>query len=755
MVSCWFEQATLSSPSDMQNTDPQQLTVEQALQQAVAHHRGGQLQAAADLYRAILHIEPTHADANQNMGVLALQSGQAAASLPYFKTALESHPGEAQHWLSYVEALIAVDQLEAARSVLEQGRQRGLQGEAVDLLAARADAANLDAAIAHREAGRYSVAVAITQGWLRTHPNDAAAHALLSQLLLSSKQETEAAAALNTAMALDPTLAVVQRNHARMLLRQQHLAEALQAAQLAYQTDTSDPENQAMLGATLIANGQLDAAVPLLASALRTRPHYAEALVNRSQLKLRLGDLPGALSDVQQALAIKPHMAQFWLLAMSIHSQLKNNAGVIGALEHYLALEPADVPRLMSLAELKRQNGQLSEASALLARATELQPESEAAWTNLGMTLHQEKRFEQAKAAYTQALAIKPGLAEALHNLGSMALSEGRYAEATAYYHDAIRAKPDLGESHLNLGHTLSDQQEIFAALETYRHAYEINAADNSGPRAALCMAILYYIGGDLQQCATRLLDSRPVMDTSGAADNSDRNYWSYLATLLSWHQQNPDITDPVQGAETLYVLGESHSLATHRMPLRYQGRQMQCSAQWIPGAKQYHLGSGKMHRSLSRFELVEQRLPVASTLLLCIGEIDCRHDEGMFAAWKKRPEKSLQALMQATVDGYLARLKVLRERRGHHLIICGVPASNANLSKLTAVEQQQFLQLLQDFNHYLSRQSLAAGMDFLDVYSMTNRGDGISNRSWHLDPINLKPSAVEAAFTSHLILAK
>ncbi|ELX10617.1 tetratricopeptide repeat containing protein [Janthinobacterium sp. HH01] len=738
----------------MPNSESPSLTTDQAMQRAVALHRGGQLQAAADLYRAILQAQPGHADANHNLGTLALQTGQPAAGLPFFKAALENQPGNPQHWLSYIEVLIQTAQLDAARSVLEQGRQHGLQGDAVDALALRAAGgappAGLEAALAHREAGRHQEALATTRLWLDGHADDAGAHALLAHLLLSLKQVGEAGKAMHSALALNPALPVVQRNHARLLLAQQRLADALRAAQAAYDADRADPENQTMLAATLIANNQPAAAEALLASALLARPRYAEAYVNRAHLKLAGGDVNGALADVHQALAIKPHLAPAWAMAVSLYHRLKDNRGAAAALEKYLALEPDDVRHLMYLGQLKHLDGKAGEALPLFTRATELAPDNAGAWTNLGMVLHEMKQIDQAKLCYAKALELAPGQAEVANNLGALALSEGALADAQRYFKLAIQAKPGLGEAHLNLGHALSDLHQTDAALAAYGAAMAANAGDGSAPRAALYMAILYYIGGDLENCAAHLVHAKPLMDSADGSDRSDKNYWAYLARLLAWHQQHPD-AGGAGAAGILYVVGESHSLATQRMQVNYRGRTLRCAAQWLPGAKQWHLGAGSAYRSQQKFESVVARLPRGSTLLLCIGEIDCRHDEGILPAWKKRPEQPLAAVMQRTVDAYLARLATVRARYDHRMIICGVPATNADLSRLSAGEREQFLGLIRDFNRYLRQQALAAGHDFLDVYALTDRGDGVAGPAWHLDPVHLLPSALAVAFEQHL----
>ena len=124
--------------STLANTEPTQQSatsaINQALQQAIAHHQAGQLQNAKNLYLAILGSQPDHPDANHNLGVLAIQIKRPAEALPHFKAALEANPIQGQYWLSFIEALIQTGQTEAAKWTLEQAKLRGLQGAAAEAL---------------------------------------------------------------------------------------------------------------------------------------------------------------------------------------------------------------------------------------------------------------------------------------------------------------------------------------------------------------------------------------------------------------------------------------------------------------------------------------------------------------------------------------------------------------------------------------------------------------------------------------------
>ena len=106
-----------------------ELTIEQALQQGVAAHKEGKLQDAERIYRAILQSQPGHADANHNLGVIAVSVNKADAALPLFKAALEANPKVEQFWLSYIDALIKEKHFDNAKKILKKAKKQGVDGE--------------------------------------------------------------------------------------------------------------------------------------------------------------------------------------------------------------------------------------------------------------------------------------------------------------------------------------------------------------------------------------------------------------------------------------------------------------------------------------------------------------------------------------------------------------------------------------------------------------------------------------------------
>ena len=112
-------------------------TINQVLQQAVDAHKAGQSQEAHRLYAAILKVQPQHPDANHNTGLLTVGFGKIELALPFFKTALEANPSNAQFWYSHIVALIKLERLIDAKALLDQAKSKGIKGADFDQLEQR------------------------------------------------------------------------------------------------------------------------------------------------------------------------------------------------------------------------------------------------------------------------------------------------------------------------------------------------------------------------------------------------------------------------------------------------------------------------------------------------------------------------------------------------------------------------------------------------------------------------------------------
>ena len=105
-------------------------TVQEALTKGVEMHVAGEFDVAGQLYGSIIKHHPNHADANHNMGLLKVDTGNDLEALPYLQTALEADTSISQFWLSYIKTLIKLDRPDEANRILSLAKENGADGEA-------------------------------------------------------------------------------------------------------------------------------------------------------------------------------------------------------------------------------------------------------------------------------------------------------------------------------------------------------------------------------------------------------------------------------------------------------------------------------------------------------------------------------------------------------------------------------------------------------------------------------------------------
>jgi len=358
-----------------------ELTIDQALQQGVAAHKEGRLQEAEKLYRAIIEKQAEHPDANHNLGVLAVGVGQVESALPYFKTALESNPGQGQFWLSYIDALITLDRFDNARDLLQRGKESGLQGEKVDQLEARlgdrvmpSSASNDIAVPAQDEMDR-----------------------LVS--LYSGGNLEEALIQGNTLADQFPHNAVIPNILGAIYFGLDEHETAVVHYGKSIELKPDDPSVHNNLGAALKELGRHEEAITSYHRAIDLNSNDAEPYYNLGTVLSDLGKYEEAIINYNKAIELKPSYAEAYL----------NLGTEFNKLERY------------------------EEAIACFSKAITLNPVFCEAHNNLGLALHQLERFDESISSYKKAIEINVDYDDAYYNLGLVLLAIEDYVEASKF----------------------------------------------------------------------------------------------------------------------------------------------------------------------------------------------------------------------------------------------------------------------------------------------------------------------------------
>ncbi len=318
-------------------------TLQQVLEQAIAHHRAGQLPEAEQLYRAILQAQPTHPDANHNLGVLYLNLQQPLQALPLFKMALDYNPKQTQFWLSYLEILFATEQIELAKTVLNQAQQHTIEHEKIafwQTLVNTPSTAEIDSLFAWFNAGEYAQAEAvarniiahfpqyglawkalgvilqqqqrfaesldITEKSLVLLPNDPEAHYNFAVLLKTQADFVRAELHCRTAIRLQADYTPAHYTLGIILQQQQRLIEASDCFKTAIKLNPDDAEVYNNLGMLLKDLHCFQEAEQCYRAALTRHPAYATAWNNLGMVLQHQGFLSEAQTCFRRALQIKP-----------------------------------------------------------------------------------------------------------------------------------------------------------------------------------------------------------------------------------------------------------------------------------------------------------------------------------------------------------------------------------------------------------------------------------------------------------------
>jgi tetratricopeptide (TPR) repeat protein/SAM-dependent methyltransferase len=200
---------------------------------AVAHHQTGALIEAERQYRHILSLAPNHADTLHNLGVIALQRGDAAAAVDLIGKAIAANDRVAEYHYNIALAWRALDRTDKVATHLERaialrpdhalaqlnlGNVRREQGRAVDAIAcyeraiSRAPAlaaAHFNLANVLAEQGRWDAATAQYARVLAIEPNHVEAHAAVGAALMAQYATAESSAEHNAAREAIPHLEYV------------------------------------------------------------------------------------------------------------------------------------------------------------------------------------------------------------------------------------------------------------------------------------------------------------------------------------------------------------------------------------------------------------------------------------------------------------------------------------------------------------------------------------------------------------------
>ncbi len=348
-------------------------TIPDALAIAIRHHQDGRLQAAEQLYRQILAVEPDHPDALHLLGVIAQQAGKHEQAVEYIERAIALDANQPLFHNNLGEAYRALRRIPDAIACY----RRALQLKP-DFAGAHYNLGN-----AWKDQGQLSEAILCYQQAVQWKPDYAEAHNNLGNALRSRGQVAEAIACFRRALELKPDFAEARHNLARTVEEQGSLAGIEAHDWPALPWAPGDAEAHYRSGNALRSQGRFADAIASYRRAIALRPGYVEAHNNLGAVFKDQGKFGEAAVCYRTALRYHPGYAE-----------AHNNLGGVCW-----------------------EQGDLDQALSCFQRALELKPDYAEAHYNLGVLLKDTGQAAQAIACYRRALQLRPNFVSCQSNL--------------------------------------------------------------------------------------------------------------------------------------------------------------------------------------------------------------------------------------------------------------------------------------------------------------------------------------------------
>ena len=413
----------------------------------------------ASAFREAIRLRPEYAEAQNNLGLVLIQSGDDPNGIAALREAVRLAPDYADAHANLGAALTPTDADEAIREL-----------ERAVALAPTSVKAQFNLATAYGSSSTRGSAKEIEQlrKVIDLEPTFAKAHFALGKALVTDGKVTDGIAALQEAARLDPASGETHYQLGLALARAGRKDEA--AAELQKGRELSSADDRTRNAALDIAEGRAardrgapDQAIEKFRHAAQLQPDSADAHQFLGAALEKAGDTEGAVAAYRKTLELNP--------------------GSTLAKERLDALTPAitgtgaDDPKRVAELEGYIRDGKFAEVEALLAAYVKERPSSTWGWYALGYSQFGQQKIGESIRALSKSLELDIRNAEAHKMLGRDLMIIGRFDAAQIEFAQAIRYKPDSAESYYNLGKLFSVQDNWEPARKAFESALQIDPA--------------------------------------------------------------------------------------------------------------------------------------------------------------------------------------------------------------------------------------------------------------------------------------
>ncbi len=234
--------------------------------------------------------------------------------------------------------------------------------------------------------------------------------------LYAQKQEWQKAlSCYQKAIELNPNMAGVYRNQAKVLGKLEREAEAAKCwyQALSLEPQSANAEQHYHLGNVLLKQNQLEEALVCYRRAISLKPDYAQAHFRLGEILQSRGHNSDALDCWEQAVKLDNSNPDYYYRLGQLLVQAKNFERAIICYQQAIKLQPKRWEISHQLGEIFSQVERWPEAIAAYNQALAINKKNPELYLGLGNVLAKTAELDKAIVAYQIALQIEPGYQEA------------------------------------------------------------------------------------------------------------------------------------------------------------------------------------------------------------------------------------------------------------------------------------------------------------------------------------------------------
>jgi Flp pilus assembly protein TadD/predicted AlkP superfamily phosphohydrolase/phosphomutase len=228
------------------------------------------------------------------------------------------------------------------------------------------------------------------------------------------------------------------------------------------------------LGDSLLARGNVDAAIREFEKAVQAAPNLAVARINLGRAYMARGDFAGARRVLDEAERLAPDLTDAELLLASLDREEGRPEKAEARFRRVLAGNPFSAEAHKGLGLLYRLKGNLPRAVKEYEKAVEIDPEDAEAYNNIGVIRKEQGSPEEAEMEFRKAAEADPEFAGSYNNLALLAMDRGDWGQAETFLAQARDRTPADPTVHNNLGNLFFRQGRMTEAEREFRQALEV-----------------------------------------------------------------------------------------------------------------------------------------------------------------------------------------------------------------------------------------------------------------------------------------